>query len=137
MEDENDLSDSDENISRGQRPDAYSTKELCRTMIGTPYWNGEPLTWKTFMKEWKAYWEFQHGLVGPKAKKWIFIKSLPERWRTHMKACITDAEWSYKAIVEFLSHQNNIMVPDWKREAHNGDLVHQKATPTWNLSIGG
>jgi hypothetical protein len=29
------------------------------------------------------------------------------------------------------------MVPDWKREAHNGDLVHQKATPTWNLSIGG
>ena len=34
------------------------------------------MTWKSFMKEWKAYWEFKKGLVGPKAKKWIFYKIL-------------------------------------------------------------
>ena len=115
---ENDQSDSeDEDLPKGHKPDAYSTKELCRTLIGTPTWDGKPLTWKAFMKEWKAYWEFQKGLVGPKAKKWIFIKSLPEKWQIHMKANITDADWNYKSIVEFLNHQNNIMVPDWKKES--------------------
>ena len=115
---EDDLSDTDdEELPRGHKPDAYSTKELCRSLIGTPTWDGQPLTWKAFMKEWKAYWEFQKGLVGPKAKKWIFIKSLPEKWQTHMKANITDADWTYKAIVEFLNYQNDIMVPDWKKES--------------------
>ena len=111
--------DDEESMHRGTsaKPDPYTTKELCRTLIGTPYWDGKGLTWKSFMKEWKAYWEFQRGLVGPKAKKWIFIKSLPDKWRSHMKAYITDADWSYKEIVEFLNQQNDIMVPDWKKES--------------------
>ena len=85
---------SDEDSHGHGKPDAYTTKELCKTLIGTPSWNGKGLTWKSFRKEWKAYWEFQKGLVGPKQKKWIFIRCLPEKWRSHMKAHITDAEWS-------------------------------------------
>ena len=112
-----DDSDSDrDHKAKGSKPDAYATKELCRDLIGIPYWDGKAFTWKAFMKEWRAYWEFQRGLVGPKAKKWIFIRCLPHKWKEHMKAHITDADWSYTDIVNFLEYQNNLMVPDWKKE---------------------
>ena len=79
-------------------------------------WNGKSVAWKRFIKEWKAYWEIQGPVVGPKVKKWIFIRGLPERWKTHMRAYITDANWSYTDIVQFLDKQCDIMVPDWKKE---------------------
>ena len=107
---------SDEGPPRGPKTDSYSSRKLCDTVIGVPKWNGEGLSWKTFMKEWKAYWSFQRGLVGPKARRWTFISSLPDRWKDHMKANITDAGWTYKDIVDFLAYQNDITVPDWRKE---------------------
>ena len=115
--DDSEESESSEDDSpKRSRPDPYTTKELCRSLIGTPQWDGKPQNWSSFMKEWKVFWGFQRDLAGPKAKRWIFIKSLPEKWRDHMKAYITDAEWSYKDIVRFLDRQNDIILPGWKKE---------------------
>ena len=110
-------SNSDEEIprSRSVKPDAYATRELCRSLMETPSWDGKSLTWKPFLKEWKVFWSFQKNLLGPQHKKWIFIRFLPDKWRTHMKAHITDADWSYHDIVAFLNEQCDILVPDWKK----------------------
>jgi hypothetical protein len=97
------------------RTDPYATRELCKSLLGTPVWDGKSLNWRSFLKEWKAFWGFQKGLVGSKAKKWIFIKSLPEKWQCHMKAYITDYDWSYRDIVDFLDKQCHILITDWKK----------------------
>ena len=121
-------SDSEEEMEvsmRSGKTDAYTTRELCRETIGVPTWSGKSLTWKRFLKEWKAYWEIQRPIVGPKVKKWIFIRGLPEKWKTHMKAYITDANWTYKDIVQFLEKQCDIMVPDWRKEKQWRDCLPQ------------
>ena len=41
---------------RGQcRTDPYATRELCKSVLGTPTWDGQSLNWKSFLKEWKVY----------------------------------------------------------------------------------
>ena len=117
-DDEEDFSSEDDNnfgATRQPKTDPYATRELCLTLIGTPHWDGKSLNWRSFLKEWKVFWGFQKPLVGPKAKKWIFIQSLPEKWRNHMKAYITDHDWKFRQIVLFLDKQCQIMVPDWKK----------------------
>ena len=121
---EDDITDS----ATAGRLDAYTARDLCRNTIGVPSWNGKSLTWNRFMKEWKAYWEIQGPIAGPKVKKWIFIRGLPERWKAHMRAYITDANWSYEDIVNFLSKQCDIMVPDWKKEQQWRNCLPQGAT---------
>ena len=100
---------------RGPKPDPFSHRELCKSVMGTPAWDGCSLSRPSFVKEWRVYWEFQRDLLGSKVKKWIFIRCLPERWREHMKAQITDNNWGYKDIMAFMSKQCDIMVPDWKK----------------------
>ena len=97
------------------KPDSYATRELCKSLIGEPSWDGKSLSWKNFMKDWKAFWSIQKDLVGYKNKKWLFLKCLPTRWRTHMKANVHDANWDFREISEFLKQQCDIMVPDWKK----------------------
>ena len=95
--------------------DPYSVRELCRTVMSTPHWDGKGVNWKEFIKEWNIFWSFQKELVGQGAKKWIFIKSLPANWQLHMKANITDHNWDFDQIKAFLDKQCDIMVPDWKK----------------------
>ena len=45
-----------------------------------------------------------------------------------MKANITDADWNFKDIVEFLDYQNDIMMPDWKKESQWRQFVPKGAT---------
>ena len=113
-----DSSESDEG-STGRhvvKPDPYTTRELCRSLVGIPYWDGKSLSWKSFLKEWKAYWSFQKSLVSPDQKKWIFVRALPSSWKNHMKACILDNKWDYPDIVSYLGKNCDILVPDWKKE---------------------
>ena len=83
--------------------------------MGIPNFDGRSFSWKAFLKEWKVYWGFQRDMLGPKQKPWIFIRCLPDRWRQHMKAQITDSDWTFREILEFLNKQCNILVPDWKK----------------------
>ena len=98
------------------RADPYTTKELCNSLLGRPLWDGRSLRWKDFLKEWKAYWSFQKTLVDPEKKKWIFIRSLPEEWKNHMKTCILDSNWNYENIVQFLHRYCDVLIPDSQKE---------------------
>ena len=81
-------------------------------MGSPPMWDGKSLHWKDFLKEWVIFWSFQKDLVGREAKKWLFVKSLPSRWQKHMKSYITDLNWDFKEILQFMNRQCDILVPD-------------------------
>ena len=97
------------------RRDAKLTRELCAEAMGRPRWDGEAPSWRNFLKEWGAYWQLQSTLLGPEAKKWMFIRCLPGRWQEHMRTYITDFQWEYSEIADFLGTQNKLLTPDWKR----------------------
>jgi hypothetical protein len=68
--DDSEESESSEDDSpKRSRPDPYTTKELCISLIETPQWDGKPQNWSSFMKEWKVFWGLQRDLAGPKANK--------------------------------------------------------------------
>ena len=75
--------------SKPSKTDAYTTRDLCKTVMNKPVWNGKSLAWKDFMRDWNVYWSFQKELVDNQHKKWMFITCLPPKWHEHMKAYIS------------------------------------------------
>ena len=89
-------------------------KEVSLAAFGKPKWDGEPLSWRTFIPEWNAYWDLNGRLMGATAKKWVFIGCLPPRYQEHMKAYVTQNGWSFENVYDFICAQVQVLLPDWK-----------------------
>ena len=101
--------------SSGGRPDSQATRELISNVIGKPRWDGKSTSWESFWKEWRVYWSLNKRLVAPEGKKFLFVQCLPSLWRDHMKAYITDRDWTFEQMRDFLFQQAKVLAPPWKR----------------------
>lgn len=93
------------------------TREILKG-LAKPRWDGSSTTWKAFWLEWKLYWKTCKRLVGRQNKALFFVALLPRTphdWHGHFMALITEREWTFSQIAQFLHQQYTVLVPDWQK----------------------
>lgn len=91
------------------------TKQVIADVLGHTMWDGQPLHWDQFYREWKLCWSIQRGMLPPEGKKFLFLKSLPEPWHSNMKAYVVNEEWDFRDIVTYIDEQCRVLAPDSQR----------------------
>ena len=98
------------------RTDNKTLLEIARKF--RPRWDGNPLKWKKFWRDWNYYWELRGpGFEGnQEIKKMLFIECLPKEEVERATQLVVVNRISFEQLVRMYQDQNSGLVPRFALE---------------------
>ena len=98
------------------RKDMKSVNEMANEM--KPRWDGDPLSWNRFFKEWNFYWSLKAPFMGndPKVVGLAFMKCLPKEEAERVKNFIIDGKGTFEDLIAKYQAQCSSVIPRFALE---------------------